>query len=128
MATNEYSELEREFRTLYDFFEQSFESGNIKELVARFYTDDAVFEGHGAPRQVGKAALIAALESGRAAGLSRIRIDSSEPAKVSGDLAYQFIANENHFADGIQVYRAIIVWRRTSEGWKCEVDFFCPRA
>lgn len=93
-----------------------------------FYTEDAVFEGHEMAKLVGKDAILAALEGARAAGLSKIEIDSSETPHVSGDLAYHFITNTNHFANGIQIHRAIIIWRRTSEGWKCEVDFFCPQA
>lgn len=128
MITEKHSKLDPDFRSLYDFFEKSFESGNFKELVSEFYTDDAVFEGHEMARLVGKGAILAAFESARAAGLSKIEIDASETPQVSGDLAYHFITNTNHFASGIEIHRALIIWRRTSEGWKCEVDFFCPKA
>lgn len=115
------------FRSRFDYFERMFAAGDIGPLVEDFYTEDAVVEGFGMPSQVGKRAITAAFEGARSAGLSEIKIDSSEQPRVSGDLAYQFITNENNFAGQVEIHRALIVWRRTTDGWKCEVDFFCPK-
>lgn len=58
-----------------------------------------------------------------AAGRSKIKIDSSDASRVSGELAYQLITEDNRFTGQVDVHRAIIVWRRASDGWTCEVDF-----
>lgn len=127
MTTTTVSELERVFRERLDYFERMFEAGAIEELVGDFYTDNAVVEGYGMPPQVGKAAITAAFSGARDAGLARIKVNADRPALPGDGLAYQFITNDNFFSHGIEVHRAIIVWRNTVDGWKCEVDFFCPR-
>jgi ketosteroid isomerase-like protein len=127
--TNEHvGDLAGIFRSRYDYFEEMFAKGAIRELVDEFYTDDAVVEGYGMPKQVGKAAITAAFAGARDAGLRTISIKMDEPAQPGDDLAYQFITNDNDFSGRIEVHRALIVWRKTSRGWKCEVDFFCPRS
>lgn len=127
MTTTTASELEKLFRERLDYFEHMFEMGAIEELVGNFYTDDAVVEGQGMPPQVGKAEITAAFAGARDAGLSRIKVNADRPAVPGDGLAYQFITNDNIFPHGIEVHRAIIVWRHTIDGWKCEVDFFCHR-
>ncbi|SLJ87916.1 YybH family protein [Novosphingobium mathurense] len=126
MNANDNASLAKELRDRLDYFEEAFASGDMKALADTFYTEDAVVEGRGMSPQVGRRALAEAFEGARSAGLSRIKVDSSEPPRMSGDLAYQFITNDNDFAGQTEVHRALIVWRRTGDGWMCEVDFFTP--
>jgi ketosteroid isomerase-like protein len=125
---HDQNQLRRLLRERYDYFERMFEAGAIAELVQEFYTDDAVVDGYGISPQVGKAAITAIFNGAREAGFSRLKIDDGAVAVPSADLAYQFITNDNVPSSGaVEVHRALIVWRKTVQGWKCEVDFFCPR-
>ena len=127
MSADETEALAKELRARLDYFEETFAAGEMETLAQNFYTEDAVFEGYGTPPQTGRRAIAAALKAARSAGLTRIKVDSSEAPRGSGDLAYQIITNDNDFAGQTEVHRALIIWRRTSEGWMCEVDFFTPR-
>jgi ketosteroid isomerase-like protein len=127
MRTDETQELAKELRARLDYFEEMFAAGDMETLAKNFYTEDAVVEGYGMPPQTGRRAIAAAFDGARSAGLTRIKVDASEAPRASGDLAYQFITNDNDFAGQTEVHRALIVWRRTSDGWMCEVDFFTPR-
>jgi ketosteroid isomerase-like protein len=120
--------LAASFRERYDYFERMFAEGAIAHLVSDFYTDDAVVEGYGMPPQVGKTAIANAFTAARDAGLSTIKISADAPVAPSGDLAYQFITNDNNFSGKNETHRALIIWRKSQTGWRCEVDFFCPRA
>lgn len=127
MSADETGALAKELRARLDYFEERFAAGDLETLANNFYTEDAVVEGYGMAPQIGRRAIVAAFEGARSAGLSRIKVDSSEAPRVSGDLAYQFITNDNDFAGQTEVHRALIIWRCTSDGWLCEVDFFTPR-
>ena len=127
MSADETEALAKELRARLDYFEETFAAGEMETLAENFYTEDAVVEGYGMPPQIGRRAIAAAFDGASSAGLTRIKVDSSEAPRASGDLAYQFITNDNDFAGQKEVHRALIVWRRTSDGWMCEVDFFTPR-
>lgn len=127
MSGNKTDALASELRARLDYFEEMFASGDIETLADNFYTEDAVVEGYGMSPQVGRRAIVEAFQGARSAGLSRIKVDSSEPPRASGDMAYQFITNDNDFAGQTEVHRALLVWRRIGDEWLCEVDFFTPR-
>ena len=127
MSADETEALAKELRARLDYFEQRFAAGDLETLAENFYTEDAIVEGYGMPPQIGRRAIAAAFKDVRSAGLSRIKVDFSEAPRISGDLAYQFITNDNDFAGQTEVHRALIIWRRTADGWLCEVDFFTPR-
>lgn len=128
MTKEQNERLTKAFRDRYDVFEKMFADGAVRELVDDFYTDDAIVEGHGMPKQKGKEAISKAFLAAKEAGLSTISIRMDEAIASDGDLAYQFITNDNNFAGRVEVHRALVVWRNTPQGWKCEVDFFCPKS
>jgi ketosteroid isomerase-like protein len=126
---NDTAALAQLFRERYDYFERMFEQGDIELMVNEFYTDNAVVEGFGMAPQVGKAAIAQAFKAAREGAFARIQIKMDSPAPSTGDVVYQFITNDNVALNGaVDVHRALIVWRHTANGWKCEVDFFCPKA
>lgn len=112
-----------------DLFEQNFASGDTAALVQDYYVSNdqkpvasagsgAAIVGHGDLQ-----ALFAALVK----DFSSVR-QAPHFIRVDGNLAYE-ISNSylTPSAGGAEVeFRYVAVWRRCSDTWRVEADFFAP--
>ena len=104
-------------------FGQMFESGQIAEMVALFYTPDAVLEGQNLPPQRGRAAIAAVFEE--ATRFYRTITIEHEPPVVYGEIAFGSISNTNVLMDGsMELHRGLMIWKLVDESWFVERDCF----
>lgn len=104
-------------------FGQMFRAGRIEEMVAQFYTEDAILEGQNLSPQRGRKAIEQVFEEAR--GVTKSITIDHEPPAVAGDIAYGNISNTNHMVDGtLEVHRGLMIWRNVGGSWFVERDFF----
>lgn len=118
-------EVRQAIRVRSDLFEKHFAASNAAALVADYYVDEPIMSAPDAPLLRGRAA-IAGLFGEVMKAFVRCRLVQVE-VRAGGDLAYEVSrAILEPREPGVEPTecRYAIVWRRTPDGWRVEMDFF----
>lgn len=117
-------DVRRAIRERSDLFEAFFAAGDAAGLVESYYVAEPMFSAPDAPLLRGREAIRAVFES-LMETIAAARLEQIEVG-VSGELAYEVGRCALSLKDGSEgpPCRYVIVWRKTSAGWRAEVDCF----
>jgi uncharacterized protein (TIGR02246 family) len=110
-------------------FMQNLAAGDVKQLAASFYAEDAQFLPANHPAIVGRPAIQQALEGLIAAGLHKL-ILRTDKVEVAGDFAYGIGKHQMTIKTpaGAEIHdegKYLVVYRRQQDGqWRAVADIF----
>lgn len=92
--------------------------------VAATYTEDARLLPPGGPLTQGRASIAEFWQGVHQSGVRSVSLETTELTEA-GAVAYEI--GRAHLGDGstaIQTVKYVVVWRRTTDGWRWEVDIW----
>ena len=110
-------------------FMQNLAAGDVKQLTANFYAEDAQFLPANHPAIVGRPAIQQALEALVAAGLHKLAL-RTDKIEVAGDLAYGIGKHQMTIKtrSGAEIHdegKYLVVYQRQQDGqWRAVADMF----
>jgi len=110
-------------------FMRNLATGDVKQLAANFYAEDAQFLPANHPAIIGRPAIQQALEALIAAGLHKLVL-RTDKIEVAGDFAYGIGKHQMTIktAAGAEIHdegKYLVVYRRQPDGqWRAVADIF----
>ena len=129
MNTASQTEIASIIRAMDEEFMRLLAAGELEQLTANFYAEDAQFLPPNLPAFVGRPAIQQALEGLIAAGLNQLSL-RPDKIEVSGDLTYAIGRYQLTIkpASGAEIHdegKYLLVYRRQPDGqWRAVADIF----
>jgi uncharacterized protein (TIGR02246 family) len=129
MNTMNENDVAKIIHALDEGFMRNLATGDVKQLAANFYAEDAQFLPANHPAIIGRPAIQKALEALTAAGLHKLVL-RTDKIEVAGDFAYGIGKHQMTIktAAGAEIHdegKYLVVYRRQPDGqWRAVADIF----
>lgn len=129
MNTMNENDVAKIIHALDEGFMRNLATGDVKQLAANFYAEDAQFLPANHPAIIGRPAIQQALEALIAAGLHKLVL-RTDKIEVAGDFAYGIGKHQMTIktAAGAEIHdegKYLVVYRRQPDGqWRAVADIF----
>src|SRR5215469_373447 len=129
MNTMNENDVAKIIHALDEGFMRNLATGDVKQLAANFYAEDAQFLPANHPAIIGRPAIQQALEALIAAGLHKLVL-RTDKIEVVGDFAYGIGKHQMTIktAAGAEIHdegKYLVVYRRQPDGqWRAVADIF----